>query len=846
MGQKSKQVSFDKYGVNIGGKYETLLCASLFYFRVPRSHWKRRIEALKNVGYNCVDTYFPWNYHERPDGSFDFTGERDVGYFLSLLRDAGMYVYVRPGPYICSEWSGGAIPSRILESDMPIRCTDERFMAEVKRWYGAVLKEIVPYEFCNGGTVITVQLDNEIDFFDCPDPDGYVSALRDIARECGVTVPVSCCAGQYGVKLAGCTAKGVETTLNCYPYWLDTTFDKELRNITFHFGEKNKPFLISETHRDHFMIRREFSCGAKFVSAYNQVAGADFDFNQAINNWGEPITFLSSEYDFCSMIDAAGNYMEEAREFVTFSNMLKTLGERISKAIPSKNTVVPDRSDFETTADGFSVLDLDGGGTALCVPNFGDESGEIEFTYQGHKLKATVKPKDAPYFVFGVDLKANGINAKLVYCNAELVRARDNKLVFWAENEPDVGLDFGGGVERITGDCNVHGVEIKFLDHDAVIKYLGDGNEVVTHKYKTVCAPEVSEASDAPKPRTVKGKDGSFGALGSYHGEAIYEVTIPEGQKLYIEHPCDMMSYSFDGKPSDVSLADGRDVMIPASKSGKYTVKTIKWGHCNFDDAQAPALRLKCKKGATSFGAVKSETEIKRATMLMLDEYLTPTVDYKSAYPLNVTFNWWNVTRKPFIAGYTVNVTRDTDRLILKVAENVDVAAYIDGKLVCAAEYGKIDLTAATKRGKEHALTVVYRKRIYTENCGGATLIGINDVEFTAKVLSEKELCFTAKPEKKLKLPLKLEIGAAKAICIDLTCVKKEGKFVFEGKNVLLTCVSKGRTVGRIVLDWENGPKFVGGDQNKLYVSETYGDSLAVYMEALGNGATLKSVEYIA
>ena len=168
---QNANISIDERGIRIGNSYKTLLCASLFSFRIPRAHWAQRIHALKRSGYNCVDIYFPWNFYEQEDGSFDFTGERDIKEFLSLLAKEGIWAVVRPGPYICSEWSGGAIPARILESDMPIRVAGGQFMEEVRKWYRAVFPQITPFEYGKGGTVILCQLDNELDFFDCPDPE---------------------------------------------------------------------------------------------------------------------------------------------------------------------------------------------------------------------------------------------------------------------------------------------------------------------------------------------------------------------------------------------------------------------------------------------------------------------------------------------------------------------------------------------------------------------------------------------------------------------------------------------------------------------------------------------------
>ncbi|MCD7735551.1 MAG: beta-galactosidase, partial [Lachnospiraceae bacterium] len=104
-------VALDQKGIRINGQYEILVVSSLFYFRIPRSKWESRMRLLKSAGYNAIDVYFPWNYHEKKPGEWDFTEERDVSAFLRLARENNLWVIARPGPYICSEWDGGGIPA---------------------------------------------------------------------------------------------------------------------------------------------------------------------------------------------------------------------------------------------------------------------------------------------------------------------------------------------------------------------------------------------------------------------------------------------------------------------------------------------------------------------------------------------------------------------------------------------------------------------------------------------------------------------------------------------------------------------------------------------------------------
>ena len=74
---------------------------------------------------------------------------------IKELEKAGIYVIARPGPYICSEWNGGSLPARILESGMPIRCADPSFIAEVKKWYAAILSRIAPFRYTGGVAILS-------------------------------------------------------------------------------------------------------------------------------------------------------------------------------------------------------------------------------------------------------------------------------------------------------------------------------------------------------------------------------------------------------------------------------------------------------------------------------------------------------------------------------------------------------------------------------------------------------------------------------------------------------------------------------------------------------------------
>ena len=59
--------------------------------------------------------------HEPTEGTFDFEGNLDIGRFLQIAQDIGLYAIVRPSPFICSEWEFGGLPAWLLNKDMRIR-----------------------------------------------------------------------------------------------------------------------------------------------------------------------------------------------------------------------------------------------------------------------------------------------------------------------------------------------------------------------------------------------------------------------------------------------------------------------------------------------------------------------------------------------------------------------------------------------------------------------------------------------------------------------------------------------------------------------------------------------------
>ncbi len=91
----------------LDGKPFVIKAAEIHYARIPPDYWEHRIEMCKALGMNTICIYVFWNYHEEEEGVFNFEGERDLSRFMELCRQHGMWVIVRPGPYVCAEWGMG-------------------------------------------------------------------------------------------------------------------------------------------------------------------------------------------------------------------------------------------------------------------------------------------------------------------------------------------------------------------------------------------------------------------------------------------------------------------------------------------------------------------------------------------------------------------------------------------------------------------------------------------------------------------------------------------------------------------------------------------------------------------
>lgn len=171
------------------GKPVKIISGEMHYPRVPRSHWQDRFQRMKSMGMNTVCTYLFWNVHEPEPGKWDFSGNRDFVEFVREAQKAGLWVIVRPGPYVCAEWEFGGFPGWLLkDEDLKVRSQDPRFLKPALAYLKKVCSMLEPLQVSKGGPIIMAQVENEYGSYGS-DKDYVKKHLEVVQKELPGVVP---------------------------------------------------------------------------------------------------------------------------------------------------------------------------------------------------------------------------------------------------------------------------------------------------------------------------------------------------------------------------------------------------------------------------------------------------------------------------------------------------------------------------------------------------------------------------------------------------------------------------------------------------------------------------------
>lgn len=310
----------------LDGKPFVIKAAEIHYPRIPEPYWEHRIQMCKALGMNTICLYVFWNYHEQEPDQFDFSGDKDIARFCRLAQQQGMYVIVRPGPYVCAEWEMGGLPWWLLKKiDIKLRSLDTYYMNRVEKFMNKVGNHLADLQITRGGNIIMVQVENEYGAYAADKP--YITAIRDIVKKAGFTdVPLFQCDWNSNFRQNG--LDDLLWTINFGTGANIETQFKELKQL-----RPDSPLMCSEFWSgwfDHWGRKHETRDAKAMVEGMKDMLDRNISFSlymahggTTFGHWGgannPAYSAMCSSYDYDAPISEAGWTTDK---FVELRNML--------------------------------------------------------------------------------------------------------------------------------------------------------------------------------------------------------------------------------------------------------------------------------------------------------------------------------------------------------------------------------------------------------------------------------------------------------------------------------------------------------------------------------------------
>src|SRR6185437_13984546 len=321
----------------LDGKPFTIHSGEMHPIRIPRGYWRQRIRMARAMGLNTISLYVMWNALESESGVFDLvSGRRDFARFIGICAEEGMWVYFRPGPYICGEWDFGGLPPYLLRCPhIRVRDKDDAdYMAAVRSYIAAIAPRVQPLMAVNGGPILMLQIENEYASFG--HDLAYLEILRALWQQHGIEGPFSISDGLDQVRKAHTYLPGAALGLDGdidfaaaqdiageMPVWMGEGYPGWLT----HWGDKDF------ARGDFAATLRKLLDENRSFNLYVAHGGTNFGFGAGANAHDDTSRFqpVITSYDYGAPIDERG---AATPDYHTFRAVLAAHVKRPLPAIP--------------------------------------------------------------------------------------------------------------------------------------------------------------------------------------------------------------------------------------------------------------------------------------------------------------------------------------------------------------------------------------------------------------------------------------------------------------------------------------------------------------------------------
>jgi hypothetical protein len=425
------RVRYDGSCMTIEGKDVFIYSAAFHYFRCPQELWRDRFKKIKEAGFNTVETYIPWNWHERTMPSsikdvskFDF---KDLKAWLKMAQEEfGLYTIVRPGPFLCAEWSGGGYPRWLAKfgpgkGEFWLRGADPEHVKWSVHWYDAVSKVLAKEQITRKPKgkkgIIMFQIENEYDAHGTKNKADFLKALYHSAKNNGIDVPIFTC-------LTGETRASKDPVLSqvfdCDNYYVDQSDAPSCarRMVDLRKRQSDAPGFVTELQggwfstvtgrlsEEHYSDARHFKAiglmtmlgGGTGINYYMFFGGTHFD------GWGA--RGMTTSYDYNAAIRESGATSSKYFAAKALGEFIKEYEPKLARSIggPCELQSAPEKlfGGVRIAADGTKFVflhntDPDKGisGRTTIVPSKVAQSTEPMYNVNQNGEKVLIKAGDA-------------------------------------------------------------------------------------------------------------------------------------------------------------------------------------------------------------------------------------------------------------------------------------------------------------------------------------------------------------------------------------------------------------------------------------------------------------------
>ncbi len=346
----------------LDGRPFQIISGELHYPRVPREAWRQRMQMAKAMGLNTIGTYIFWNVHEPEKNRFDFSGNNDIAAFVKTAQEEGLWVIVRPSPYVCAEWEFGGYPYWLQnENGLIVRSKEMQYLAEYKKYIHEIGRQLSPYLVTNGGNIIMMQVENEYGSYGSDKE--YLDINRKMFLDAGFNVVLYTC--DPASDVAKGKLPGLMTAVN------GVTDPVKLKAIVRENNGGKGPFLVAEWYPawfDWWGEKHHTVPAEKYIGELDAMLGAGISINMYMFHGGTTRGFMNgancydnsffqpqiSSYDYDAPLDEAGN---ATAKFMQFRSVIQKHTAQPLPAVPApKKAILIPPLTFQSAADIFSIL----------------------------------------------------------------------------------------------------------------------------------------------------------------------------------------------------------------------------------------------------------------------------------------------------------------------------------------------------------------------------------------------------------------------------------------------------------------------------------------------------------